>query len=281
MLRVNRRRLSEEEQQKVNTRLFLAVRDNSLSAVRSAVNDGARVNARDENDVPVLLWAISGGNEAVGVVNYLIEKGANVNHADPEGNTPLLDALRYFRYVRQQELVALLLSKGARATVANNDGITPLLRSVRYSTDIAAMLIEKGGDVNAVSKEGLTPLMNASSTGAVATMRLLIDNGADVNAADSIGDTPLMHAARTGSKTRVELLLEHGADINAADQMGNTALRYVINQSYNPDLVEFMLFKGADPVAPNRDGETLWALAQRKGYWRVGWQLEEAGAPQE
>ena len=88
---------------------------------------------------------------------------------------------------------------------------------------------------------------------------------------DSCGDdkrhlTPLMRAAKHGRLGAVLALLgEHGADVNKkADRSGYTAL-LVAAYDGQEDIVRALLARGADPLLPNKWGETAISSTERAG----------------
>ena len=54
------------------------------------------------------------------VAKYLLRRGANINHQNFKGNTPLHFAFGY----RYDDLGKYLLSKGANSELTNEDGLT-------------------------------------------------------------------------------------------------------------------------------------------------------------
>ncbi len=61
------------------------------------------------------------------------------------------------------ELMRLLIAAGADVNHADADGCTPLYRAcTAFNRDGARLLAEAGADVNAATLEGETPLMNAA-----------------------------------------------------------------------------------------------------------------------
>jgi ankyrin repeat protein len=67
-----------------------------------------------------LLEAAAKGD--ITLVKELLDKGAYVNVRDPEGRTPLTEAV----WISNGELVRLLLERGANPNARKNDGASPL-----------------------------------------------------------------------------------------------------------------------------------------------------------
>ena len=84
-------------------------------------------------------------------VEFFINRGADVNVKNREGNTPL----HLVVYRGELDIAEFLVSNGADVNAKNNDGWTPLHRVKNLST--AKFLVSKGADVNAKNKWGWTP----------------------------------------------------------------------------------------------------------------------------
>jgi ankyrin repeat protein len=77
----------------------------------------------------------------VKLVKELLDKGAHANVRDPDGRTPLTEAV----WNRNVELVKLLLDRGANVNIRKNDGATPLSIATGKGYIEMARLLKKAG----------------------------------------------------------------------------------------------------------------------------------------
>jgi len=111
--------------------------------------------------------------------------------------------------------VELLLEKGADPNISDEDGDTALIEACEGGhTNVVELLMEKGADPNISNKRGRTPLIEASEEGHTNVVELLLEKGADPNISDEDGDTPLNVAYCAGHTYIAKLLLRKGADPN-------------------------------------------------------------------
>ena len=160
------------------------------------------------------------------VVSMLLEKGANIEATDKNGDTPLHVACVYGCV----SAVVMLLAKGARVTRSNNKGESPLFASCGGEVQFAivSLLVGKGADVEAAEEHGFTPLYVACLRGFFDIVSFLIEKGADVNKhagpfGGRVGSKGgfrrcLDIAVEHGHEKIVALLLAHGADATADPQ---------------------------------------------------------------
>ena len=74
---------------------------------------------------------------------FLLQKGANPNARDKEGNTPLMVAVQ----IGAEPIVALLIKGKANVNLANSSGETPLIRAVqRRDLILVRELLTAGAD---------------------------------------------------------------------------------------------------------------------------------------
>jgi ankyrin repeat protein len=204
----------------------------------------------------------------------------------PGAKTPLLYAARS----GDLTVTRLLVEAGADLELADADGVTPLLNAIlnastavarnvageREHLKVARYLVERGANVNAADWYGETPLWAAVDVrnldvngperdngmdrrAALELVAELLARGADPNArireypperrfiatlgslswVDFTGQTPFLRAALAGDVTVMRLLLEHDADPNLATFGGTTPLmaaagvNWVVNQTFD------------------------------------------------
>jgi len=198
----------------------------------------------------------------------------------------------------REPVVARFLDEDpARARAATPDGTTPL--HLAATAAIAERLLDAGAELDAVDDYGGTPLDRAvagaaaGDGGRAAVARCLLARGARADAAtfaalDDLealaralderpedldrpgraGRTPLQAAAAHGRLSAVEWLLARGAEPNAADRDGVTPLHAVAGAPADGlEIARRLLEAGADPT--RRDGHhdavpADWAAFQER-----------------
>jgi ankyrin repeat protein len=139
-------------------------------------------------------------------------------------------------------MVQLLLEHGAEVTVRNHRGETPLHDAARRGyAEAALQLIQHGADVTTRADNGETPLASAARGGAgtVAVVLVLLQYRSDEKTVDALSMTPLHWAAFRGHAGMVRLLLEHGANVLTTDATGTTAEQWADYESH-PEVVAIL-----------------------------------------
>jgi ankyrin repeat protein len=178
----------------------------------------------------VLLHSVYFPND-IETVKFALENGADVEAKDENKNTPLHIATRK---IERFKIAKLLLENGADIDVKNKKGETLLIK-LAYSDKpkIIKALLKIGANVNAQANDGSTALMNASYKGHLEVVKLLIENGAEINLKDNKGNTALIVASKNWNNEIVRFLLKNKANINMTNNEGYNALSYALFEYYN------------------------------------------------
>jgi ankyrin repeat protein len=196
-----------------NSELIAAARAGDADRVRSLLERGADVHARDANGATSLVVAAYGNH--VEVARELIEAGADVNAKDETEQSTYLIATS--EVGDDPRLLELTLANGADVDAKDSYNGTGLIRAAdRGYAQIVERLLETKIAIDHVNRLGWTALLEAIILGTgdqrhTDVVRLLVDAGADVNLADGQGVTPLAHARRRGFDAIATILERAGA----------------------------------------------------------------------
>jgi ankyrin repeat protein len=170
-----------------DTVLMLASRAGSLDAVKSLVEHGANVNAKESfHDETALMWAA--GENQPEIIRYLAAHGAQIDlHA------------KEMKYPETKDM-----KQKASATPVSTypkGGLTALMEAARQNSfEAAQALLEAGANPNEKSPDRMSTLVIAVANAHWDLANLLIEHGADVNdgslaVAVTMKSAPLMRAA--------------------------------------------------------------------------------------
>jgi ankyrin repeat protein len=111
-------------------------------------------------------------------VRSLLEEGADINAKDQHGQTALMNAA----HAGQVELVRLLIENGADLNVTAKHNLSALMLSlITHHVEVARLLIEAGADVNIRGSKnfyGTSALFLAEAGGHAEIVALLKQKGA-------------------------------------------------------------------------------------------------------
>jgi ankyrin repeat protein len=190
------------------TPLMTAARVGALDVVEALLSGGAGVNAREgSHQQTALMWAVSRGHGPV--VRRLIEAGADVNEAAPNGASALV--------------IAAHSGQGAVATYLLERGAEPDAGAAGYSALHAAILRGDLVLVQALVAHGANP--NAPLAKGTPSRYYSKDYAFNESL---VGATPFWLAARYGEPEIMRVLAEAGADTRPAMADGTTALMTAI-----------------------------------------------------
>lgn len=200
------------------TALMMATSHGRLHTVQYLLDRGADLNKKDGYGRTVLMLAATCGH--TDIAKILIECGADTHPKDVNGMT----ALKYAEYHKLTNTVALLKQYEEQNAAKPTLGETINFVQTAGRGDIAALSRFMDKYPNTVDDGEFTALMMAASYGRLDTVNFLLEKGADTNKKDMQGRTALMLAAGHGHKEIVKTLIECGADTRVKDNNGKTAL---------------------------------------------------------
>jgi ankyrin repeat protein len=212
------------------------------------------INAATEDGKTLLAAAAAKGQMAV--VNFLIEKGAEINaQTGPLGLTPL----HWAASTGNKAIAELLPKKGAKVDIRSKEGETPLhLAAQKGYKQVAESLINAGAEINAQSPRRGTPLNVAAQNGNSEMIRFLVAKGADLEALAPGNWSALISAVRINDPTTTSTLLDLGIKTDRPEPL------LLAISNHNRDIVEILLKHGVSPNQPNRPtSPTAIALAQK------------------
>lgn len=123
----------------VNNKLLKAAKKGAPEEVKTLLEEGADVNAKDEDGFTVLMYAALSGN--LQLVKHLVNRGADVNARDKDGKT----ALMFVAAKGDLEAVRFLLDSGADVHAEAANGNTALQLAEEEDNREIVMLLKSHG----------------------------------------------------------------------------------------------------------------------------------------
>jgi len=217
---------------------------------------GADVNAQNVFGHTVLYrFSDNYDGRHTGLMQFLLDHGADVHHRANNGETPLHEATATVSV----KIMKLLLEAGADPRALNIYNKTPL--QTTYRKQEAMDLI-----FDYINDASLFEAVYYCQAGLV---KKLVADGADIETIFEKKGSPtaLIFATENNEKVMVEMLLSLKANINAQDSLGYASVHYAAEEGYI-DLLYCLLEAGADVSLKNKDGRTALDLAVAKNQLR-------------
>jgi ankyrin repeat protein len=215
------------------------------------------------------------------LVDILLRQGADINARNNGGSTPLLsiissigngwvDVTGDHKPELSEKTLLKLLEYGADATVEDHESWTVLHHMFAgidnfKNEELWKAFIKAGADLNKPNKDGKPPLLSIknsrhNSTENEKLFKMLVEAGLQINATDSTDNTVLFKLFDTYNVevSAFQKLLDLGCSAQARDQTGATLLHRCISAEADFEIFKFLVEAGAEPVAVDDDGNTIF-----------------------
>lgn len=202
------------------------------------------------------------------IVTYFLSKGVDVNLADAEGNTALMNAAAG----RDAALVNLLLEKGAKVNEANAKGETAIFQAVKSgSVDVINALLNKNASLTVLDKDNhdvayhLVQNFRAPRGGNddfLDKLNVLKSKGVSLQAAQKDGNTLYHLAVAKNDLNLVKKLDGLSININAKNAEGLTALHKAALVAKDDALLKYIVSLNADKSIKTDFDETAYNIAK-------------------
>lgn len=250
--------------------LIRAASKGQTQTVRKLLEHGVPVNSVHKITGWTALTAASFYGFA-DTTKVLLGAGADPNHRDLHGGTPLMKAVTVGQsddpdalISRKAEVVRLLLKGGADPQQKDNLGDSPWQ---------AAMVTEQFALVDVFEEAGVpgvaeARLLYASAHHDSAKVKKLIAAHVNINYRDDLGWNAISAAVLADDVEMLRILIGGGADVNARYEKGWTPLLIAIANRHTA-IARALLAAGADPSLATENGITALALAKQTGNQEV------------
>ena len=201
---------------KVDSSILFYQNTYSKPAILKLILSKAKLNLEetDPNGKSTLFYIVKKGASSIDTFMYALSLGLDINHVDKDGNTVLMELIKYINtdYPRLKDLTA--------------DEKLPLINLI----DMIPWFIEEEINYNVYNNDGENVLTYVTAINNIDIIKILLEYGVDPNFIDSSNTTALSTAAMKGSSNieAVSLLLNYGARPNITDNNNKTIIEKLI-----------------------------------------------------
>lgn len=196
------------------TPLMIASKEGDLDFVKFLVEKGADVNFLSIHGVNALWYSVVA--EHYEISKFLIYEGSDVNVFSKAGKIGILNMASYNG---ELGIIQLLLERGADINFQNSGGVSPLASAILGDhLDIVEFFVQRGCNIELRTVMGKTPLLIVCASSerynknSYDIVSVLLDAGAKMDVVDNSGNSPLSYSRKL-KNTKIEaLLLKYGAE---------------------------------------------------------------------
>jgi len=282
--------------------LHLSIMRSDTKSSLFLLGSGAQVNltSSQERSSPLHLLAASNNEDnLISVAQVVIDKGADLNLQNSEGETAITVAVKN----KNKEMFEILLEKDCNLELATTSGETVLWHSLQQGLDqdtkweddtFAAKLVSAGADPSATCNSAKDTILHSLASGGLEDAGLfLVSVGAKVDAVNNGGETPLHVAGKQGLATLATALIVAGADPNiqtnsyGREVWRQTPLHLALDAGQEAVVTCLLEFSQPSPGLDtklldlnlkNSAEETPLSVALGKGYNHLARQMIQSGS---
>ena len=287
-----------ESSSRLRQETLRACRNGDIASVKACVEAGVDVNGDDCYLMYVTKWPE--------IVEYLLSKGASPFKKSLFGHFTASEYAEMQGHTASFALIERAkLPKETDSNKTSERFFEERMRNACLNGDIESVkkYVDAGADVNAMIKTGYTALQYAVMDHDLPdVVQFLLHRGADPTIRDVMGHTVMQYAVarertksvevlkrfvedrmryacRGGDLESVKKYVQDGADVNGTidgpfslipvfgvSTAGFTPLHLATTHGDFPDVVQFLLDRGADPTKKTREGLIALHYAIRYGY---------------
>jgi len=208
------------------TLLHSASRSGNMELVRLLIQEGADVNAQDEDGESPLHIAMARSNN-YSIVRTLVENGADLSSRAVDGKTP-------FHNIFNNTISQVLMRNDWLENMLPDSEAMSITHFLAWSSKSTPEIFQRGhlyDDADLLSADSLggTCLHFAASRGNLGVLSYLLKqvSSEDMEKRDIQGRTPFHYAAESSRAAGViDMLVGRGCNIHAVDATGRTALHW-------------------------------------------------------
>ncbi|MES1260156.1 MAG: ankyrin repeat domain-containing protein, partial [Acidobacteriota bacterium] len=255
------------------TPLEYAVEYGSVRTASLLLAAGAHPDAKRPGGRTALHLAVAG--RRLDMLQFLIERGFDLNARDADGTSPLDDAVWH----GSLDTAAILLAHGARLNEPHpQTGATPINEAAwQGNTSVVRYLLQFRPDLQIPDKRGYSPLDNATRRGKEASALLLLEAEPKERQTPQFFGRAMDAAIGKDESLLVEALLRHGAGANDILPSGSTPLDVGVSAGA-ARAVRVLLENSGDPNRGGRNGTSSLEEAALKGFESIARMLLDHGA---
>ncbi|KAG5783264.1 hypothetical protein H9Q73_003087 [Fusarium xylarioides] len=261
-----------------NSYMHAAAVNNHVASAKLLIDAGASPTTADDQGYTPLqkaIWWASGET-----VEFLLSNGASINDLDQDNCTTLGASAMWGSFGAVE---AILSRKDEAGRMAHDSDWHPVIQAVEYENKkCLELLLGQGFSPNIVSLKGETALRLAIQNKRLDFCKMLLESNADPNLTPDKANTPLIQAISVGDLDIVKLLIENKATVDKReappdDGWSRTPMQVAVDWN-RPEIVQYLLEKGADPDAQDSDGIPAIGAAVSGGHINMVQWLVDAKA---